>query len=284
MIAGTLKGVVSQRLVPDRRRRRPRRRVRGPAHDRPRQGHDHQPEQTGRLHEVIEEGEYYGMQTFDQALLGHLQAGRDLHGDGAAHGHPPARLQAARRRRRSQGDLDGRPRGSRRPHGRHERQRPERRSFQHPLTGRGPPVRLRRTSSDETPKGPRTVQTTLAQFNEVEIQDAVLAPELQAAEGRARPGHDPGQARLDGRLPGRRDLRARRLRRHEPDAQEGRDRRGPVADEDDGQRRGVPGRHRPGHPPDLPRGRQRSPSTARTCWPSTRASTGTSSASRAPAA
>ena len=34
------------------------------------------PEQTGRLREVITEGEYYGMQTFDQALLRHYQAGR----------------------------------------------------------------------------------------------------------------------------------------------------------------------------------------------------------------
>jgi twitching motility protein PilT len=34
------------------------------------------PEQTGRLREVIAEGEYYGMQTFDQALLSHYQAGR----------------------------------------------------------------------------------------------------------------------------------------------------------------------------------------------------------------
>jgi twitching motility protein PilT len=34
------------------------------------------PEQTGRLREVIAEGEFYGMQTFDQALLHHLQAGR----------------------------------------------------------------------------------------------------------------------------------------------------------------------------------------------------------------
>jgi twitching motility protein PilT len=33
-------------------------------------------DQTGRLHEVIAEGEYYGMQTFDQALLRHYQAGR----------------------------------------------------------------------------------------------------------------------------------------------------------------------------------------------------------------
>jgi twitching motility protein PilT len=33
-------------------------------------------DQTDRLREVIAEGEYYGMQTFDQALLGHFQAGR----------------------------------------------------------------------------------------------------------------------------------------------------------------------------------------------------------------
>ncbi len=32
--------------------------------------------ETGRLPEVIAEGEYYGMQTFDQALLNHVQAGR----------------------------------------------------------------------------------------------------------------------------------------------------------------------------------------------------------------
>jgi twitching motility protein PilT len=34
------------------------------------------PDQTDRLREVIAEGEYYGMQTFDQALLSHYQAGR----------------------------------------------------------------------------------------------------------------------------------------------------------------------------------------------------------------
>ena len=34
------------------------------------------PDQTDRLREVIAEGEYYGMQTFDQALLRHYQAGR----------------------------------------------------------------------------------------------------------------------------------------------------------------------------------------------------------------
>ncbi|MDX6668667.1 MAG: twitching motility protein PilT, partial [Solirubrobacteraceae bacterium] len=76
MIAGTLKGVVSQRLIPsaDGSGRvavcevlRMTGRVRDMIMD---------PLQTGRLHEVVQEGEYYGMQTFDQALLGHLQAGR----------------------------------------------------------------------------------------------------------------------------------------------------------------------------------------------------------------
>jgi twitching motility protein PilT len=76
MIAGVLKGVVSQRLVPNvdgdgrvavceilRMTGRVKDMIMDSA-------------QTGRLHEVIEEGEYYGMQTFDQALLGHVQAGR----------------------------------------------------------------------------------------------------------------------------------------------------------------------------------------------------------------
>ena len=44
MIAGTLKGIVSQRLVPHRRRQRPRRDLRDPAHDRPRARHDPRPE------------------------------------------------------------------------------------------------------------------------------------------------------------------------------------------------------------------------------------------------
>ena len=76
MIAGTLKGVVSQRLIPnvDESGRVAvcevmvmTGRVRDMILD---------PTQTGKLAEVIEEGTYYGMQTFDQALLGHLQAGR----------------------------------------------------------------------------------------------------------------------------------------------------------------------------------------------------------------
>jgi twitching motility protein PilT len=76
MLAGTLKGVVSQRLVrtPDGNGRvcvcevlRMTGRARDMIMD---------PDETGRLHEVIVEGEYYGMQTFDQALLRHYQAGR----------------------------------------------------------------------------------------------------------------------------------------------------------------------------------------------------------------
>jgi twitching motility protein PilT len=34
------------------------------------------PAETGRLTDVIYEGAYYGMHTFDQALLGHVQSGR----------------------------------------------------------------------------------------------------------------------------------------------------------------------------------------------------------------
>ena len=76
MLAGTLKGVVSQRLVatPDRAGRvavceilRMTGRARDMVMD---------PDQTDRLREVIAEGSYYGMQTFDQALLRHYQAGR----------------------------------------------------------------------------------------------------------------------------------------------------------------------------------------------------------------
>ncbi len=33
------------------------------------------PQETGRITEVIAEGDYYGMQTFDQALLEHVVAG-----------------------------------------------------------------------------------------------------------------------------------------------------------------------------------------------------------------
>jgi twitching motility protein PilT len=76
MLAGTLKAVISQRLVPtpDEGGRvatceilRMTGRVRDMIMN---------PEETGKLPEVVSEGAYYGMQTFDQALLAHVQAGR----------------------------------------------------------------------------------------------------------------------------------------------------------------------------------------------------------------
>jgi twitching motility protein PilT len=75
MLAGTLKGVISQRLVPSAEFGRVATceilrmtgRVRDMIMD---------PLQTGRLTEVVSEGAYYGMQTFDQALFDHVKAGR----------------------------------------------------------------------------------------------------------------------------------------------------------------------------------------------------------------
>src|ERR671920_373496 len=76
MLAGTLKGVISQRLVqtPDGQGRvatceilRMTGRVRDMIMN---------PDETGKLPEVIGEGAYYGMQTFDQALLYHVQQDR----------------------------------------------------------------------------------------------------------------------------------------------------------------------------------------------------------------
>jgi twitching motility protein PilT len=98
MIAGTLKGAVSQRLVPTASGRgrvavcevlRMTGRARDMIMD---------PQQTGRLKEVIEDGGYYGMQTFDQALFHHLKAGRitmDQALEAASHPHDFKLLVAA---------------------------------------------------------------------------------------------------------------------------------------------------------------------------------------------
>jgi twitching motility protein PilT len=76
MIAGTLKGIVSQRLVrtADGNGRVATAEIlvmTGRVHDM-----IIDPKLTGQLPEVIAEGGYYGMQTFDQHLLQHLEAGR----------------------------------------------------------------------------------------------------------------------------------------------------------------------------------------------------------------
>ena len=56
------------------------------------------PKETGRLTEVIAEGEYYGMQTFDQALLGHVHGRQHRRGRRLRGRAQPARLQAHARR------------------------------------------------------------------------------------------------------------------------------------------------------------------------------------------
>jgi twitching motility protein PilT len=75
MIAGTVKGVISQRLVPSADGGRVAvceiLRMTGRVHDM-----IADPEQTGKLGEAISSGGYYGMQTFDQALYEHVKAGR----------------------------------------------------------------------------------------------------------------------------------------------------------------------------------------------------------------
>jgi len=75
MLATTLRGVISQRLIPaiDGGRvaaleiLRTTGRIRDAIVD---------PEQTGQLATMLAEGAYYGMQTFDQGLFLHVQAGR----------------------------------------------------------------------------------------------------------------------------------------------------------------------------------------------------------------
>jgi twitching motility protein PilT len=75
MIGGTIKGVISQRLVPGANGGRVAvceilrmtGRVRDMIVD---------PNQTGQLGEAIASGAYYGMQTFDQALFHHVKANR----------------------------------------------------------------------------------------------------------------------------------------------------------------------------------------------------------------
>ena len=83
MLAGTLRGVISQRLVPATAGGRVAAlevlrttgRIRDAIID---------PDQTMRLTQMIAEGAYYGMQTFDQALFAHVKAGRVTRDDALA--------------------------------------------------------------------------------------------------------------------------------------------------------------------------------------------------------
>ncbi len=76
MLASTLKGAIAQRLVPDisGEGRVPASEVMivtGRVEDL-----ILNPEETGKITEVIAEGEYYGMRTFDQSLLGYVMEGK----------------------------------------------------------------------------------------------------------------------------------------------------------------------------------------------------------------
>jgi twitching motility protein PilT len=119
MIAGTLKGIVSQRLVrtPDGKGRVAVCEIMvmtGRVHDM-----ILDPKQTGMLSEVVAEGGYYGMQTFDQHLLEHLQAGRITMEDAvraASSPHDFKLMVAAQSRigprshpNKGEGNIDGKP-------------------------------------------------------------------------------------------------------------------------------------------------------------------------------
>ena len=58
------------------------------------------PEETGKITEVIAEGEYYGMRTFDQSLLGYVMEGRITEEVALDYRLQPARLQTDAGRRR----------------------------------------------------------------------------------------------------------------------------------------------------------------------------------------
>ena len=76
MLAATLRGAIAQRLVPDvsgdgRVAAAEVMVVTGRIQDL-----ILNPEETGKITEVISEGEYYGMSTFDQSLLSYVMEGR----------------------------------------------------------------------------------------------------------------------------------------------------------------------------------------------------------------
>ena len=120
MIAGTLKGIVSQRLVrtPDGGGRVAVCEIMvmtGRVHDM-----IIDPKQTGMLGEVVAEGGYYGMQTFDQHLLEHLNAGRITMEDATRAASSPhdfklmvaAQARIAPRSHPDKGGIEGAPAGT----------------------------------------------------------------------------------------------------------------------------------------------------------------------------
>ena len=175
MLAGTLKGVISQRLVPtaDGGGRvaaceilRMTGRVRDMIMD---------PEQTGQLPRSSPRARYYGMQTFDQALFEHLKAGRVTMEEAvpaASSPHDFKLLVAADGKQRHD---DGRRRRRREP------------AHAGRLAG-SPPDRTPAACRRRQSAGHAASRPTLQQFNETTSHRRLRAPELQAAEGAARRG------------------------------------------------------------------------------------------------
>ena len=109
MIAGTLKGAVSQRLVPTVDGKGRVAVLRGPAHDRPRQGHDHGPAADRPAARGHRRRRLLRHADLRPGALPPPQGRPDHDGRGDAVRVLAARLQAAGRRRRPQGHDDGRP-------------------------------------------------------------------------------------------------------------------------------------------------------------------------------
>ena len=249
MIAGTLKGIVSQRLVPtaDGQGRVACCEIlvmTGRVHDM-----ILDPKLTGQLPEVISEGSYYGMQTFDQHLLQHLHAGRVTMEDAmriatsphdfklmvAAASKPKdeaRRPRSARRTvtsrwlRRLPGTGSGRvrarppappaPADDRRP-------RRARLGVAPGAVGAAAGRHLLRLTGCCAPPRLARMQTTLAQFAETQSQDAFALQNSKLLK--VRLDEVTIQAKLGSMVAyqGDVDVRARGLRRARPDAQEGDD-------------------------------------------------------------
>ena len=190
MLAGTLKGVISQRLVPTSDGDGRVAVLRDPAHDRPRPGHDHGPgRRPAGCPRSIAEGELLRHADLRPGAASSTSRPAAISMDEALKArHPAARLQAAGRRRRPPGttmdDLaEAEARRSAPQHGRVLRPPPGSPGpapYGRPATLPGPASRSGRLSPTRA-DDPRRSSTRRSPRR-------VRAAELQAAEGRASSG------------------------------------------------------------------------------------------------
>ncbi len=187
MIAGTLKGIVSQRLVrtPDGNGRVAVCEIMvmtGRVHDM-----ILDPKQTGMLGEVIAEGGYYGMQTFDQHLLEHLQAGRITMEDAvrtASSPHDFKLMVAAQSRigprshpNKGEGKIDGKP-----------PQASEAHPASAPPTPSAPPVARRAPVASQPPAPPAAPPVAPPAAPHVSMQPPAAPPMAPPAPAGPPPG------------------------------------------------------------------------------------------------